>query len=286
MDSREEIVKTCIPISMTRRLDPTLTECLIVLEGPPAWRQDFGWDRPVKSPKSKIYTVYSSMKARCYNPKNNRYASYGARGIKVCEEWLNDYAEFWNWYQDNYHADGLTIDRKDNNGPYSPENCHFVDKTAQARNTRATIRITIFGEEISLRDAVDRFSVVPLATVKCRLKRGWPADAAVCLPRINSKIEPYILAQIGLKKVKSDNLHKERFVTIDGKVTNLRDAYKAFNSRVTYQSVYRRIEDLGWQPLAALAMPHISTKIQKVWIDTGLWNPTKVYEEKDYETLI
>lgn len=40
MDSREEIVKTCIPISMTRRLDPTLTECLIVLEGPPAWHQD------------------------------------------------------------------------------------------------------------------------------------------------------------------------------------------------------------------------------------------------------
>lgn len=109
---------------------------------------------------SRIYETYSSMKQRCYNPNNKSYSDYGGRGIYICEEWLNDFINFYNWSIENGYEEGLTIDRKDNDGPYSPWNCRWVNRTTQANNKRNNVMVQIFNQEYPLSTITNRFNVV------------------------------------------------------------------------------------------------------------------------------
>lgn len=84
------------------------------------------------------YQAWNHMKQRCLNENDSRYKNYGARGIKVCDRWINS---FNNFYDDmGARPEGLTLERKDVNGNYEPSNCVWADYTQQARNH--TIRIT------------------------------------------------------------------------------------------------------------------------------------------------
>ena len=80
------------------------------------------------------YERWTSMKQRCYNPKNTNYKNYGGRGITICEEWHN-FEPFYIWCLERYKP-GLTIDRIDNDKGYSPENCRFTTHLVQATNKR------------------------------------------------------------------------------------------------------------------------------------------------------
>ena len=86
------------------------------------------------------------MKDRCYNPNNTGYVNYGGRGIKVCQEWLEDYENFYQWAMDNGYHEGLQIDRIDNNKGYSPDNCRWVDRYVQANNKRNIKKYTLNGK--------------------------------------------------------------------------------------------------------------------------------------------
>lgn len=82
-----------------------------------------------------LYQVYRDMLQRCYNPKNQRYARYGGRGITVCAEWRADCVEFFNWAMANGYQRGLSIDRIDNDQGYGPENCRWATAAEQQHNT-------------------------------------------------------------------------------------------------------------------------------------------------------
>jgi hypothetical protein len=84
---------------------------------------------------SRLYQIWNGMLTRCENEKRHDYKYYGGRGISVCEEW-HGFADFLAWAIGNGYSEELTIDRKQVNGNYCPENCRWVTFAEQMRNTR------------------------------------------------------------------------------------------------------------------------------------------------------
>ena len=85
---------------------------------------------------NRLYITLMSIIRRCENPNNKSYKYYGKRGIKICNEWRNDYLVFKKWALANGYADNITIDRIDSNGDYCPENCQWITNVENARKAR------------------------------------------------------------------------------------------------------------------------------------------------------
>lgn len=91
----------------------------------------------------RLRRIFYGMKTRCYNSSAEQYKNYGARGIKICNEWLNNSKNFYEWAINNGYSDNLTIDRINVNGNYEPNNCRWVTMGMQQNNRRNSTRITI-----------------------------------------------------------------------------------------------------------------------------------------------
>lgn len=89
--------------------------------------------------KSRIHKEWRGILHRCKNPTASHYENYGGRGIRVCDEWKceNGFINFYNWSMENGYADNLTIDRKDNDKGYSPDNCRWVTHIENCHNRGA-----------------------------------------------------------------------------------------------------------------------------------------------------
>ena len=91
--------------------------------------------------KHPLYSIYSNMKDRCYNINSIGYKNWGKRGIIICQEWKDNFLNFYNWAIQNGYKKGLSIDRINNNGSYCPENCRWITVAENtAKSNKETIR--------------------------------------------------------------------------------------------------------------------------------------------------
>ena len=82
---------------------------------------------------TRLYNIWTGMKSRCYNPNATKYGLYGARGIKVCDEWMNDFKAFYDWSMSHGYSDELTIDRIDSDKGYYPDNCQWLTRSENGK---------------------------------------------------------------------------------------------------------------------------------------------------------
>ena len=121
-----------------------------------------------------LYKVYCRIKQRCYNPNATAYHRYGGRGIKMCDEWYYSFDAFRTWANKNGYNErsGLSIDRIDSNGPYSPENCRFATPQEQSLNRYNTVLCTYNGKEYSSWGFAKAFGITSPTFAYKRLKAG------------------------------------------------------------------------------------------------------------------
>lgn len=124
---------------------------------------------------SKEYTAWRGMIMRCENINDPRYKFYGGRGIEVCSQWRNSYQQF---LQDMGRKPTLkhSIDRINNNGNYSPDNCRWATPTQQSSNTRRNIFIELNNEVKTLAEWVRVFGI-NYGTALGRYRKGWNAES-------------------------------------------------------------------------------------------------------------
>lgn len=127
------------------------------------------------SAHTKLYGVWSGMKARCYNVNSTAYENYGGRGIQMCADWRNNYESFEKWAFTNGYSEGLSIDRIDVDGDYTPTNCRWTDATTQARNRRTNRILNFNGEEHTLTEWAQILNISP-KTLFSRLYAGYSVE--------------------------------------------------------------------------------------------------------------
>lgn len=131
--------------------------------------------------RTRLYKIWASMKVRCNRKTAINYYLYGGRGIKVCNEWANDFEKFREWSLANGYADDLTIDRINTNGDYEPLNCRWVTYKEQANNRRNNTLITYNNETHTMREW-GRITGVGGDNIYNRLQDGWSIEKALTIP--------------------------------------------------------------------------------------------------------
>lgn len=136
--------------------------------------------------QSPTYVTWNKMRGRCCNPNNDNFHNYGGRGIAVCERW----SKFEDFLADmGERPEGTELDRIDNDGPYSPENCRWATRSRQMRNTRVTFRAEYQGCDMALSDIAELLGV-KLPTLRQRILYNWPEDRWGDAPDKNRYVIP------------------------------------------------------------------------------------------------
>lgn len=142
-------------------------------------------DKPGSS-SSRLYHSWKAMMDRCYNSASKDYPNYGARGIRVCDHW-HKLSNFLIDMIDSFKA-GLTLDRKDNDGPYSPENCRWATASEQNSNRRNNVFVEVDGQRLTCAEW-SRKTGISKCVISSRLRNGWNPKDAVTTPKlVNNKI--------------------------------------------------------------------------------------------------
>lgn len=130
--------------------------------------------QPYTKREDRLYHLWNAMKQRCYSPGNPSYKYYSAKGITVCDEWLNDFYAFRQWAIDNGYDYSKTrkeqsLDRIDNQKGYSPDNCRFVSHSENCKNTDRNVWLTHNGLTLVITDWSRRLNI-PVETIRGRME--------------------------------------------------------------------------------------------------------------------
>jgi len=130
---------------------------------------------------SRLYYLWTHMKQRTQNPKNSKYKYYGGRGITLCEEWQK-FEPFRDWSMQNGYNDNLTIDRINNDGPYSPSNCRWTTTEVQLNNRRDNVFLEFNGKKQTIAQWARELKM-NVTTLWMRLYHyNWPIEEAFTKP--------------------------------------------------------------------------------------------------------
>ena len=173
---------------------------------------------------TRIYKIWSSMKARCNNKNYRRYADYGGRGIKVCERW----SDFNNFHADmgDCPSDTHSLDRIDVNGDYTPENCRWATPKQQANNRRDNVFVDIYGERLTVSQA-SRKHKVSISVILYRLNRGEAGE------RLIRPVKKYKLYELNGEK-KTLNYWARHYGIRQGSLWNRIDKGDDIQSAISY----------------------------------------------------
>lgn len=127
--------------------------------------------------RSAEYDIWAAMIHRCHRPKASNFKNYGGRGIFVCPEWRESFAAFLADMGCRPSAKH-SVERVDNDGPYSPSNCVWATRRRQSVNTRRTVFIRLFGEDLPL-STVRKTAGVNRTTYADRRARGLSVEEAL-----------------------------------------------------------------------------------------------------------
>lgn len=129
--------------------------------------------------KLPLYNIWSSTKNRCYNKKCQDYKDYGARGIIICDEWLNNFQSFYDWAIANGYKEGLTIERINTNGNYNPNNCRWATNKEQQNNKRSNRLIEYKDKKQTISQWAEKLGI-KYTTLYSRLnKLNWDIERAL-----------------------------------------------------------------------------------------------------------
>lgn len=134
--------------------------------------------------KTAVYITWMNMKERCRNPHVKRYEQYGGRGISVCERWQS----FEQFFEDmgDLPFSGAQIDRIDNDGNYTPENCRWTDRKQNSRNKRSNIVVEYHGRKMCAAELAE-LTNMHAGILRYRLRQGWTVAEAVTTPIGNKR---------------------------------------------------------------------------------------------------
>lgn len=140
---------------------------------------------------TRLYTIWSNMKKRCYNPNREAYKWYGGKGIKVCDEW-HEFVPFMEWATNNGYAEDLVLDRKDSAKNYDPDNCQWITNSENSiKATEQRIGKPVKGNEAitynnktqTIREWAAELDI-PYRTLYHRIQvRKWDVEKALTQPK-------------------------------------------------------------------------------------------------------
>ena len=127
-----------------------------------------------------LYMVWHGIKNRCYNKNQKSYQNYGARGIKMCKEWKEDFKTFYDWAIEAGWQVGLQIDRTNNDVGYEPSNCRMSTRKENVDNRSISVMITAFGETKNASDwSLDDRCKCSYNSLIYRINKGWDHEKAI-----------------------------------------------------------------------------------------------------------
>ena len=131
---------------------------------------------------TKLYKTWANIKSRCYNPNKDTFSYYGGKSVTMCDEWKENFLNFYNWSMEHGYQEGLTIDRINPKGDYEPSNCRWVTMKEQQNNKLNNHYIMYEGQKHTLMEWSEILDINYKALHKRIMYLNWNIEKAFTTP--------------------------------------------------------------------------------------------------------